>query len=209
MAEFEPMPPAGQTLPAEEKPQVPATNQSQGQPPEESDIVFETPGAKPKTLLWILISVGALIILGGGGWGVYTLLNKPAAEKTPVPTTSEEPITTGTTVPTPTLTAAQQRDQTRKADLTEIKNALETYFIDIGAYPKTTGIEKTNAAVSNLKTALVTTYTTVLPIDPQDPTFYYGYKSDGTTYELTSILEDQNDPLGEVSGSYFIQKITP
>lgn len=209
MAEFEPMPPAGQAPPEEAKPVAPVTNQSQEQPEEESDIVFETPGAKPKTLLWILISVGALIILGGGGYGVYTLLNKPAAEKTPVPTTLEEPITGGTTAPAPTLTLAQQRDKTRKADLTEMKNALDSYFIDIGAYPKTTGIEKTNAVASNLKTALVTTYIAALPVDPQDPTFYYGYKSDGTTYELTSILEDQTDPLGEVSGSYFIQKITP
>ncbi|MBI2588392.1 type II secretion system protein GspG [Candidatus Berkelbacteria bacterium] len=205
MADFEPMPPAE----AQPQPQPSAPEQPQEEK-EESDIVFETPGAKPKTLLWILISVGTLIILGGGGWGVYTLLNKPAAEGVTVTTGGESTSPEiSVTIPSPTLTPAEQRDKTRKADLAEIKNALDAYFIDTGAYPQTSGMEKTNATVSNLKTALVSAYIASLPVDPQDPTFYYGYKSDGITYELTSVLEDQNDPAGEVSGSYFIQKITP
>lgn len=47
-----------------------------------------------------------------------------------------------------------------------------------------------------------------LPKDPQEPTYYYGYRSDGQTYELTSILENGNDPEAISISGFFIYKIT-
>ncbi|TSC90640.1 MAG: hypothetical protein CEN92_429, partial [Candidatus Berkelbacteria bacterium Licking1014_96] len=113
----------------------------------------------------------------------------------------------GTT--TPTQNTPEERDLRRKADLKKIQDALLAYKVQNGNYPSTLGaIEKTRDAVSNLKTALVPKYLESLPIDPENEKYYYGYKSDdGSTCELSSILEVKTDPEGESAGDYWIYKL--
>lgn len=102
------------------------------------------------------------------------------------------------------------RDAERKADLATIKAALELWKSDRGSYPQTGEVStKTNDNKSTLSTLVDQGYLTKLPVDPSDPTYYYGYKSvDGSGYELWSILEDQSDTQGVARGSYFIYSIS-
>ena len=101
------------------------------------------------------------------------------------------------------------RDQTRKADLKTISDALASYFKTKNAYPIAKNSEKISATSGTLYSALVPTYTKSLPVDPMSGTYYYGYKSDGKTYELSAVLESSDDKDGTIIGSkniYFIKK---
>lgn len=155
---------------------------------------------------WILIGVLLVILIVGGlvfasweGWislgGIEKLWKKSDT------TTVETP----TTIPTESTTNAN--DVIRKADLAKIKAALAKYYQANQAYPIATVMVKT-ADVSNVLTALVPTYLTKLPVDPLSPTKYYGYKSDGKSYELTTALEDLTDPAGIKTGTVVIYKVT-
>ncbi|MEI6690651.1 MAG: prepilin-type N-terminal cleavage/methylation domain-containing protein [bacterium] len=75
------------------------------------------------------------------------------------------------------------RDSRRKADLEQIRQALETYRSANSSYPNT----GTNAGL----TALIPNYITVLPTDPQSGTYAYVAANSGTisTYSLCSSLE--------------------
>ena len=71
------------------------------------------------------------------------------------------------------------RDSKRKTDLEQIRQALETYRSENGAYPADTSL-------------LVADYITILPTDPKDPTSTYEYTPAGspaTTYTLCASLE--------------------
>ena len=119
----------------------------------------------------------------------------------------------GTATATPTSTPTntpQERDTLRKADLKKIQDALLAYKVKNGKYPSTSGVvEKTNADSSSLKTALVPEFLASLPVDPSNPQYYYGYKSDnGSKCELTSVLEVKTDPDGEDIGGYWIYKLS-
>lgn len=81
------------------------------------------------------------------------------------------------------------RDKTRTDDLNKIAQAIEKYQEENGAYPISSDIEKTNNSTV-LKESLVPNYLDKLPVDPQDPTYWYGYSSDGYSFRLTSIIED-------------------
>jgi hypothetical protein len=106
------------------------------------------------------------------------------------------------------LTTAAGRDSQRKTDLSNIAKALENYKSVSGSYPVSQGTEKVAALSGTLYSALVPTYLSQIPIDPSSPTDYYGYKSDGTTYSLTSILENKSDSSGKMVGSYFIYTLS-
>jgi len=105
--------------------------------------------------------------------------------------------------------SSQERDKQRKADLKKIQDALLAYKVQNGNYPSTLGlVEKTKDETSNLKNALVPKFIDSLPLDPMTDKYYYGYKSvDGSSCEITSILEVKTDPEGEEIGSYWIYKI--
>ena len=89
-----------------------------------------------------------------------------------------------------------------------IKSGLKDYYLAKSEYPKNATMIKTSDKTSVLAQALVPAYLDSLPDDPQAPQFYYGYKSDGQTFEITAVLEDKSDSSGTIIGSYNIYKIT-
>lgn len=94
------------------------------------------------------------------------------------------------------LTGANARrkanDAQAKADLHELQNALEQYFVDNDAYP----------AAATWQTDLVTAgYLSAVILDPQEGN--YGYAGGGATYTLTYTLQNTNDTGPNiVSGVY-------
>jgi len=100
--------------------------------------------------------------------------------------------------------SVQMRDLKRKNDLKKIKSLLEDYHKDNGQYPVSIEIDKTNNEEGVLSTALVGKYTSSpLPVDPKNPEYWYGYKSDGTSFTLWSLLENKTDPEGVMDGKWF------
>lgn len=96
----------------------------------------------------------------------------------------------------------EARDATRKKDLGIIKSALESYHKDNNSYPVSLSIDKTNNPNGVLAKALVPKYLSSLPVDPNDPTYWYGYTSDGKSFTLWSLLENTSDPEGKRDGNY-------
>jgi hypothetical protein len=84
------------------------------------------------------------------------------------------------------------RDIKRKSDLSQIMLALDMCNSDFDKYPVSKGLEKIQdescVLRENLKSMIFE-----MPPDPLNPEFYYGYKSDGITYELTARLENLED----------------
>ncbi len=95
--------------------------------------------------------------------------------------------------------AAVDPDAERKADLTSISKALEKYFTAVGSYPVSAAITHLDQTDSVVYKALVPVYLDKMPTDP-NTAHYYGYVSDGTTYQLSAVLSNQNDPQGTKSG---------
>ena len=91
-------------------------------------------------------------------------------------------------------------DQIRKKDLAQIQSALNKYYSEKGSFPTASVIEHTDAPSGVLKSVLVPVYLDAIPVDP-DPSHYYGYVSDGTTYELSAVLDDATDPEGTKLGA--------
>ncbi len=96
------------------------------------------------------------------------------------------------------------RDNQRKTDLANIAKALESYHTANGEYPQATGTEKISPTSGTLFSSLVPTYLSTLPLDPNDPTNYYGYVSDGASYTLSSVLEDKTDTSGKQVGANYL-----
>jgi len=132
----------------------------------------------------------------------------PAAPATPEPTPSPTPVPEAAREPVPSPQGAG--DSERIADLDNLRAQLLIYYIANASYPSTDGeIEKILSDTvqdSMLYTALVPVYLPVLPVDP-NPSFYYGYSSDGTSYELTSVLEDKDNPECVLVGDFCVRRI--
>lgn len=149
---------------------------------------------------WILIIILLVILILGGvvfsaweGWISLGPLDKYLGKST-------------TTTTTPEVTAVTNNDATRKSDLTKIKDALKKYYQANQKYPISLTVDKTSSPNSVLR-VLVPADITALPSDPVS-TNYYGYKSDGTTFELTAVLDDTTDTSGTKVGNYYLYKIT-
>ena len=160
------------------------------------------PASSPKSSWWLIITLvvvlflGVLIFASWQGWislgGIDKLWNRTATTSVP----------TATTVDTANL-----NDKTRKSDLTALKVALKGYYQAQQSYPEAAIMQKTSDTTSVLS-ALIPTYIATLPVDPLSPTYYYGYKSDGKTFELTAVLEDATDPAGIQVGTLYLYKVT-
>lgn len=122
-----------------------------------------------------------------------------AKSPTPSPKTTPTPVKSPSPSPTPDEKAAmKKRDEQRKTDLATLQVAVEQYKKAKKSYPKSPTFtdSKTYLASSPLA-ILVPGYILGLPVDPNNPKRWYGYKSlDGKTYELTANLEDTTDPSG-------------
>jgi hypothetical protein len=94
-------------------------------------------------------------------------------------------------------------DSKRKSDLATIAKALEKYYSSNNSYPKVSGVEKIYSSGA-LCLALVPAYLEAMPLDPNNPTNYYGYESDGENYSLSSILEDSTDKTGTQVGKNYL-----
>ncbi len=88
----------------------------------------------------------------------------------------------------------KSRDAQRKSDLTKIAQALDTYKIDYKAYPAGNGANF-DAVTSTSLSALITAnnaYLSVIPVDPMNSnntTFKYSYRSDGSQFKIKSVSE--------------------
>lgn len=155
--------------------------------------------------LSLILVAGILVFLSWKGWislgGLEKLWGGGKPSPTPTLAASVEP----SNLPSGTINT---NDQTRKADLAKLKDALTKYFADNNRFPLAPNGVKTSDSTSALAQALVPKYLDKLPDDPLAPQYYYGYKSDGQSFELTSVLEDRNDPEGINVGQYFIYKLT-
>lgn len=159
--------------------------------------------------LILILAAGIILFSAWKGWisfwGLDKLFGGTGTSPTPVAYTSISP---SPTVTTSSEITANVNDQTRKKDLANIKNVLKKYFAQNAQYPQSATITKTSDSASVLTQVLVPTYLEKLPDDPNAPQYYYGYKSDGKTFELTCILEDKSDVAGVPVGSLNIYKIT-
>lgn len=100
------------------------------------------------------------------------------------------------------------RDVQRKADLAKLKTALENYKVQHGGYPSTGNeLTKVSDPKSNLA-QLVGPYLPSLPVDPNGGEAWYGYRSDGQTYELSAVLESSHDPSGVDRGGKLLFLLT-
>lgn len=150
-------------------------------------------------ILLVLIIVGGLFLAFWMNWislgGIKELWGGGKTETPAVEPTTE-----------PTTPTANINDAKRKEDLANLKTALKKYYTATQSYPVAATMEKTTDPAA-LK-VLVPDYLAALPLDPLSSTYYYGYKSDGTTFELTAVLEDKTDPSGITAGDIFLYRIT-
>jgi len=100
-------------------------------------------------------------------------------------------------VPSFTGTMKKSRDSRRKADLSQIVKALETYYNDTGTYPTSVGGKISNLAWGSTWSVGSVVYMSKLPKDPYGPTSYW-YESPppaGTVgYVLFARIENTDDP---------------
>lgn len=168
--------------------------------PDNIPVMMEPAGPKSNTWLFVMLAIiiiGGLIFLANSmGWINISKLMGGKVTPTPTPTVSVPVI------------VVNKNDATRKTDLINLKTALNQYYNVKQAYPVSISVSKTSDTDSALK-VLVPDYIPSLPIDPLSPTYYYGYKSaDGTSFELTAVLEDESDSAGAVVGNYFLYIVT-
>ncbi|OQA52053.1 MAG: Bacterial type II secretion system protein G [candidate division WS2 bacterium ADurb.Bin280] len=102
----------------------------------------------------------------------------------------------------------QTNDEVRKSDLAKIYQALKNYYSATGKYPFAESRVSLNNSDNVLEKELVSAgYLTILPADP-DAQKYYAYKSDGTTFSLTAVLDEESDPEATIIDSLAIYEIT-
>ena len=76
---------------------------------------------------------------------------------------------------------AKANDSERKADIYEIQNALEIYYVDNDHYP-------------DQLSKLVPDYLSEVPVDPNNSSYTYTPKSNPSkSYNLSATLEDPNN----------------
>jgi type II secretory pathway pseudopilin PulG len=102
-----------------------------------------------------------------------------------------------------------ERDNQRKLDLSEIGLAIDEYAkFNKGEYPVSAGYERISDKNSSLNQML--RGNGFLRKDYSDPSSgesFYGYKSDGKSYELTAALENKSDISCVNIGSYCIYSL--
>lgn len=91
------------------------------------------------------------------------------------------------------------RDGKRKADLEQIRSALEMYKADCGAYPLTSALVLKSATTltgNGDDCSSSNIYISTIPTDPVSTTSNYYYSSNGDTYVLCASLEQGSGSVG-------------
>jgi len=226
-----PNPPAGgrpqeEPAPFEMPPNITPPEPMGGRPEGKDGTTSPRPGPempkKPLTPILLMIFLVIILILGVlffasyKGWIAIFGLDKffagSRSSPSPSPSVSISPQISPNLSPTVTSSGkviSNVNDETRKKDLGDLKTALKRYYAEKSSYPQSPTMIKTSDKTSILYGALVPAYLEKLPDDPLAPQYYYGYKSDGQSFELTAALEDKSDPSGNLSsGGLNIYKIT-
>lgn len=101
---------------------------------------------------------------------------------------------------------SDERDNQRVKDLNDISFAIDEYSkFNENEYPATGGYEKISDENSYIyKFLRQEGYLKKNYKDPLSNAYFYGYKSDGKSYELTAAFEDVNDPRCKNIGDYCI-----
>jgi len=107
------------------------------------------------------------------------------------------------------IPTSDDRDNQRVKDLNDIGLAIDEYSkFNNNEYPVTSGYENISDENSYVyKLLRQDGYLRKKYEDPISGSYFYGYKSDGKSYELTAALEDKNDPRCENIGNYCIYKL--
>lgn len=84
-------------------------------------------------------------------------------------------------------------DIKRKANLRDIRNALEMYYAENGSYPKSESVIKLNDSFTDTYKILIKYVRPENLKDPKDPEYYYTYRSDGGSFEIIARLENAKD----------------
>jgi len=147
------------------------------------------PKAKSSSLK-IILAVFLAVVVVVIGYYVYTVLF-PAQDISAQPGRDENLGEIDYTTGLETEFYATD-DEQRKADLAKIEDALLNYYAGQGQFPIVQSLTLLTAG-NILETELVPAFLDSLPTDPSTAKLY-GYKSDGTTFTLTAILDDPDDP---------------
>lgn len=194
-----PLPPSGGIPPVTDPLAGAPANPGYAQPPEPP-----MPGARKapnKKLLIILLVVLAVMGITGGVVAAmqFGIIQNPLAKKsapppavTPPPTPEPAPQPPPEPPPAPEPPPQLTLDDQRVAGINLLANALNNYYVQIGAYPTSSGeLLRMNAQSSPCTDLLIGNFLAACPQDPAGEPAFYGYKSDGVSYyELTSKLDD-------------------
>ena len=144
------------------------------------------------------------IVEAGTVKAIYEGLGVIPTEVVDVPVTV--PVSDDTTSD-PVLTNAN--DTQRVTDLNSIASALEAYKKVYGLYPIARELSKSTTTNNVLSSNIVDEgFLSALPQDPAGGSYYYGYKSDGQGYTLTSIIEDATFEGAKQGNGFYYQELT-
>lgn len=85
-------------------------------------------------------------------------------------------------------------DAKRKANLADIRLSLEFYFSENGSYPASIDAVKLSDPNTVAHKDLIKYTNSANLKDPKDPEFFYLYRSDGKSFEISARLENEKDP---------------
>lgn len=176
---------------------------SSNEPPTaQGDDMLSANRPKPKSSpIKIILAIFLAVAVVAVGYYVYTILFSAQDATTQTGTDTGE-IDYAAGLETESYATD---DEQRKADLGKIKEALLNYYAGQGQFPIAQSL--TLLTTGNiLETELVPTHLSALPADPSTAKSY-GYKSDGTTFTLTAILDDSSDTEAVVEGNQAVYSI--
>ncbi|MFA6096947.1 MAG: type II secretion system protein GspG [Candidatus Paceibacterota bacterium] len=162
-------------------------------------------GSKKAPVMTIILIILAVILFAGKDI-IYSEYSKLfSARKTETPIKEENNFIKDTYLNQP----YRADDVMRKSNIAQIGNALEMFFLQNGSYPVSLGGTKLNDENSAAYQDLIKYVNSSNLKDSKDPEFFYLYRSDGKSYEITARLENIKDPECKISDDGFcIYKIS-
>ena len=191
----------------------PSTGQLQPQPENPIGTMKTPPPKQGGGTTRILALTGAAAVVIIGGYIAFTrFFSAPKSTTDEVQTAVTNGLTSAV-VPTSSVIAAQTpavaltNDQQRKKDLADLQTALKNYRSGSTTYPVAEKLVFLSNPDNPLKILVTMNLIAKLPQDP-DSTKQYAYKSDGTTYKLTAMLDNASDPEATVEGGNTLYVVT-